>query len=871
MSISVGSNVTNRVSNFLYRSIRACVLVVFVLGSGLGRFSQASESIQKIQNPATDGASQGSGAEIAQSDEIVVLAPRAKGSVSELLEYRKNSNQVSEVMGSEQMARQGDSDAAASLRRVTGLTLMDGKFVYIRGLSDRYSGAILNGTGLPSPEPGRRVVPLDLFPSSLLESVQVQKSYSADLPAEFGGGLIQMKTKSIPTKPFVKASVAAEVIQSESGSVSDTSDRQMPGFLNSGLRSGRRILENTPPVVIDGFSKEEIQRMGQELPENYGVSKYEGSSIPNLLVTAGSVYDPGPWRTGGSFSLIRNQDHNYRQIKSRKFNVGSSNQLVLDENAQIQKSESEIKTGLGVDYGLEILKSHKLQFGYLFVRHTQDQVQEKSAELSSDSVKARQITNLDWVQRDLSVSTFRGEHEFQDWKLEYRLSKAKARRDAPDAKEYVYVKRDQDFELNTDTTGNRRVYSELEDSMIEGAVDLSYEGRIESFGNLKIKSGLFSQNKERNSDVYRLHYKYKFAQGAGPDLRKKPNELFRDDQIGPDEWSLTNLTESADSYNGILKNQAAYLMGQVELSSKWVFELGLRDENFNQEVRTYYYYNPNDPTSFSGLKSRHLVPSYLLLYKPDEAWRHRMGYSETLSRPEFRELSTVPFIDDESGYEAVGNSQLKECIIQNWDLRSEFYFNPDEFVSVGLFLKNFRDPIEDVFEPSPNLRKTYVNTQRAVNRGFEIEARFGLRRLTRELRRWSFASNISLIESKVEIDQSEKSIQTSDIRPLQGQSPYVVNMQLAYDRPLIGIQSTLLYNVIGPRITEVGTNARPDVYEEPFHQLDWTLSQKIGKNVSFGAKIKNLLNPEAQSRQGDEVVKTSRKGISGSVQFSMAL
>jgi TonB-dependent receptor len=253
-----------------------------------------------------------------------------------------------------------------------------------------------------------------------------------------------------------------------------------------------------------------------------------------------------------------------------------------------------------------------------------------------------------------------------------------------------------------------------------------------------------------------------------------------------------------------------------------------------------------------------LLPSYNLSYKFLSDQKIRIAYGETIARPDFRELSTVAYIEDETGYDVIGNSSLKGTVIRNWDFRYENYFDDADYYSIGFFYKKFESPIEAIFQPGDKLVKTFVNANTAISYGAELEGRYSLRNIARALRRWSVTSNLSIIDSSVSIDKSQGN-QTSNERPLQGQSPYVANIQVLYDRPQLNLTSGLIYNVVGKRITEVGTNSRPDIYEEPVNQIDFVLNQKFG-DWGYGLKAKNLLDAESLSKQGDEIVRSRKRG-----------
>lgn len=324
--------------------------------------------------------------------------------------------------------------------------------------------------------------------------------------------------------------------------------------------------------------------------------------------------------------------------------------------------------------------------------------------------------------------------------------------------------------------------------------------------------------------------------------------------------TLKNLTNDADSYVGTQKTQAQYAMVDFSPLSSWTFIAGVRRESSEQIVNTFKYFDRVNATSFSTIEMNDILPSYGVVWKPTEKIRSRITYSETLARPDFREMSTVGFIDDETGNIVQGNANLKGTVIKNIDHRWEYYFTADEYASIGFFYKEFENPIEILFLPGVNRIQTFDNAKAAQNYGVEFEGRVGLRHFSRPLRRWTVLSNLTYINSEIELSAQNKGTQTSSSRPLQGQSPYVINMQLQYDRPQWGLTTTLLYNVIGKRITEVGTNSIPDTYEQPFEQLDFVATKRIGDRWTVSLRARNLLNPEVESTQGDEMVRSLRRG-----------
>jgi outer membrane receptor protein involved in Fe transport len=810
--------------------------------------------------------------------EFVILAPKVRGSVSALVEVRRNSSGVADVLGSEQMARQGDSDAAASLRRVTGLTLVGGKYVYVRGLGERYSAVTLNGAGLPSPEPSRRVVPLDLFPSSVLESVVVQKSFAPELPAEFGGGLIQLRTKSLPEKSFLKASVSVgyegtnEALGYAGGARDalgiDDGVRAMPSAIRAVLASGKKLDVNNPPALTNGLPENELIDLGKSLETRYDTRSVSSRSIPGMVLSAGHKWGGPLFTVGGSGSLLYGNNVGSEKRKSARYNAETKEKIVKSEEAETNKTEREVKTAGTADLGIEFGPNHQWKTSALIVRHTSDETEVKEFSRSGDSVAKQRKTTLEWVERQLFTMQTAGTHKIGSGTFTWRLSRSEATRDAPDTRDYTYLLRDEGWTFDTGTTGNMRTWSELRDRTQEIGSEFVQPFRL--FGDWKAALGFSRQTRTRSSDTWRLQLRPRLAMNSVINLRDPSTDsLLRKDHIRPDDgFMLTNLTDTADSMGAKQETQALHAALEWEPTESWKLNAGMRRESGEQRVRTYYYYSPEKTESEAGLATRDLLPAYALTWKPAQLVRARLAYSETLARPEFRELSEVPFIDDESGYETVGNTKLRGTVIENYDHRWEFYPSPEESASVGVFFKRFLNPIEETFEPSDNLRKTFANAKEARNAGLEFETRVDLRRLHRELRRWSFIANLSLIRSRIVLGPEAIGQQTSSERPLQGQSPWVANLQLQYDRPTEKRSATLLYNAVGPRITEVGTNFRPDIYEQPFHQLDLVASQGLNKNFSLSLKLKNLLDPEARYTQGGNLVRAAKKGRSANASLS---
>ncbi len=817
----------------------------------------------------------------ADVEETVVLAPQIKGSTAALVEIRRKSSNVTDVLGAEQISRAGDSDAASSLRRVTGLTLIDGKYVYVRGLGERYSAVQMNAFNLPSPEPSRRVVPLDLFPTAILESVIVQKSYSTNLPGEFGGGLIQLQTRSLPEKFYFRASLSMQADNSSSllgyrgGSLDnlgiDDGTRQLPSSIRAALADGKKLVQRQPGSA-EGISEQELTQLGRSLPNIYNLNRTEHTPLPGISLATGNRWRILGRNLGLSGSMLYGQNTDSGERRSLGYNVGSQGRLENDFQKLSQFSEIETRVAMNFDVGIDLSKHSKIGYNTFLLRHSTDFAQIESKTSSATPTSKLESTTIEWTERQIWTHHLNGKHRLAIEKpieITWRAGLADAQRNSPDRREYAYEQTPFARQMRSDSGGNRRTYSELNDQTLEFALKVSLPV-LSDPEKLKINLGANRIEKSRKADVFRLFFASDFS-GRGPVADDAdPESRFQKDNIGPGKFQLQNLTDAADSYSGKQIIDAQFAMADYSYSKKWSLQVGARHEHSVQTVNTFRYFEPNQPFAQSTLSMEDFLPTYSLTWKPSQNLRGRLAYSETLARPDFRELSTVGFIDDQTGYEVQGNSNLTGTVIRNIDHRWEYYFNSDEYASVGAFYKKFENPIEVMFVPGVNRIQTFDNAQAAENFGLEIESRLSLRHLARPLRRWTVLSNLTLISSNIVLDERNRGIQTSDSRPLQGQSPYVVNFQVQYDRPFWGLYASLLYNVVGERITEVGTNGIPDTYEQPAGQLDFVASKKFAKTWTMSMRAKNLLNPAVESFQSNQLVRSFRRGRTVGVSIGAA-
>ncbi len=812
-------------------------------------------------------------------EEYVVVAPHIEGGIASLQQEKKEVSSVADVIGAEQMAKSGDSDAASALKRVTGLTVVGGKYVYVRGLGERYSCTLLNGSFLPSPEPERRVVPLDLFPTGILESMVIQKTFSPDLPAEFGGGAVLLRTRGVPEERFFKIglSIGYGVGDSFTHGLSyrggatdwlgfDDGTRALPKLI---AEQGEKKLVEKTAFQKEGFTPEEIEAFGEALPNIW--SAHETLVLPSfgMSVMGGDRLKFGEHAFGvlGSFSYGYNPESTVKTKSS--FAQGGERELVLERRLRYDITSINVKMGGILDLGYFIGDDHKIGSTTLVVRTTDNDtaLAEGFNRETADDVR---ITRIGWVEQMLIAEQVRGSHRFslapEHWKLhpEYRYTFSTGTRYEPDRRMTRYD-HTEDAEgnnlwiLTPATLSNERLYSNLTDINHEVGADIGLEFPLWLDLAGRFKQGFSYFRKDRDVDTRR----FQFAKGPKEaEVRSRsPEELFSPENIGPDkdQFVLREVTRESDNYSAGQDLWAYYFLFDISLVEPVKLLTGLRYENSRQKVSTYELYKENPATVDAKLHTKDILPAVVITYEflkdlPSiEAMQVRAGFGITVSRPDFRELSPITSSEVEQSGETQGNPDLKRAIIYNYDLRWEWYLSSDESVSLGFFYKHFKQPIETIYLPGSADSRTFKNARSARNWGLELEWRKGLGFIAEAIADLYLAGNISYINSEIAIPNEKK-------RPLQGQSPFVVNMMAGYDNIDWGTSIAILYNVFGKRIQIVGDSGGPDTYEQPFHQIDLVASQKLDLGFKIGLKFKNILDLPAVVTKGGKTIERYPKG-----------
>lgn len=776
---------------------------------------------------------------------------------------KRATSSVANVIGEQQFTRSGDSNIAEGLKRVAGLSTVGGKFVYVRGLGERYSTTLLNGAVLPSPEPINRVVPLDLFPTAILESVLVQKTYSAQYPSEFGGGVLQLRTKKSVDEFFWNISTSASVTEDvnfKNGLTAagggkdwlgyDDGRRGVPDALNLATANGQELRRESQFLGNGGYSPQELQAIGRSLRNDYSPDVESLPANFNVSTSLGNYHDLND--NGAQLNYLAAVDYsnswNMNEI-TRKSYRNSDAGLEIGDDLEFFGTEHSVDISSIFTAGIDFNNNHNVRTTSVLLRKTDNTISEVNGDLAAEEIV--RINQLEWVERELFSNQIQGDHYFPDFNelvVNWRYSKVKAERDAPDDREYRYdLESDGLYRFSTRADGNVRRFSVLDDDAEDYAVDMTMVFYGPMMSMITAKAGYVHTEKQRESEVRRYSF---FDQGSiafDEDLLTMSlEEILAPENIDPNGFELREFTRPTDNYDAINDSDAYYAELELNFDDRLRLNFGVRNEDFSQNVRTFDLFRDTEVNAAQD--SKDLLPAFSATFIQNDH-QFRAAYSETLSRPDFRELSPAAFTNPVTGREVVGNPNLKIANIRNYDLRWEWYFGFGDYLSLGLFYKEFENPIESVVQPGAESRQTFTNAESGENVGIEFEVYKQLDILGERWEDFYLQSNIAYIDSEVVIADGDEGTLTNTSRPLQGQSDWLFNAQIGYE-PFNGTTATLLYHYYGERISEVGIEGAPDLIEQPFGELNAVFIRELGENWKVTLKGKNLLNEKTEVTQG---------------------
>jgi hypothetical protein len=817
--------------------------------------------------------------ESAREEEFVVEARANTAGAAVQQQVRRQATVVRDSISAEEISRSPDSAASDAARRVVAASIVDGQYLYVRGLGGRYTNVLLEGAQLPSLDPLVPGVQLDLFPAGVLSSVSIVKTYTPELPGSFGGGTMLLETREFPEELELEVSLSLgfntegtfqDGLYYEGGAL---------GFL--GFDDGTRALPESADGVRldtgDDLNRDELVAIGRDFPAHFTLD--EGLNLPpiKLGVSVGNridLDDEGDRYLGYLFSASYSRSvEQETNVITRDLNDANESMPVAED---LRRDRTSLETRLAALGTLtwEFAPRNDLSLMSLFNQSSDDFASIATGTDSAfiDTPGAARIDRRrqQFVARTIWFNQLSGDHRDLfggSSRLRWRLNASYGRRYEPDTRELRYTTArgsDQSIWQGRNPTEGQRVYTDFEQLGVGGGLD--YEAPL---GPLKFTTGAGFNLTDRSFVARR--FRYQPERGAPEAARMAaPDDLFAPANSGS-LWLLREVTSATDSYEATESNYAAYAMLELPLFDERLRIIGgVRAESFRQVLVPSALFA--EDTTVQAEDETHrtdvdLLPSANVVLALTDEMALRAGYSATVARPQIRELAETQVFDYTNERTFYGSPDLRRSRIHHFDLRWEYFPSSRDVLAISAFGKLFQDPIEIVVLNANDLYG-YRNIESATNVGFEYEVRLGLGHFADVLADFSVGGNWTLVLSEATLGDAASGAASSAERPLVGQSPFTANASIGYESEELGLDVNLLYNVFGRRLYAAGSNFVSDVYEEPVHSLDLVVGYELSEQWKIKAALRNLLFQEREWTQGIYTQRYSSQGLNGSVQLS---
>lgn len=800
--------------------------------------------------------------------EVVVQAEMNKENTNTLLVMQKNNASVSDGISSESIKKTPDRNTSDVLKRISGASIQDNKFAIIRGMSDRYNAAYLNGSPLPSSESDRRAFAFDIFPSGILDNLVILKTATPELPGDFAGGVILINTKNIPDKNNTTISVSTGYNTLTTFKNFKTYSGGKTDWL--GLDDGTRQLPNAIPSTED-YSKITLNtdKITHAKNINYDWTIQNKTALPNLNIqaTQSNVFKLFKRDFGSVFAVTYNNSNNTTISDRREFE---------EQGATVQKMRdfvdttfsNNILTSLLWNLSYKLNDNNQLGFKNLYSINTDDKVIARKGIADAGDVNSPlwQKSNVRFfTQNNIYSGQLTGDHFIPKPKIKLKWIAALSdiKRDIPNLRRMVYQKSSGSesdsvkyaAQILNDAVGPTSSGSMFFAKTTERIYSIKYDAsKTFEIKNTKheAKIGGFNQYRTREFAARLLGYTW-YTKGsaikANSDLAYlQEDQIFAAQNIGITDgpgkydggFKLSESTTYIDTYQAASVLNAGYLQLDSRISEKFRFIYGARAEYYMQSLNTY---DPKFNKLTNDTAVIDVLPSINAVWSATERINVRAAYYKTINRPEFRELAPFNFYDFVTDYQTSGNDTLQRAKINNYDLRFEFYpKKPGQIFSVSAFYKDLTNAIEQIAGNGQIRSINYSNVAKAKNMGLELEYRVLLSTIFKSdsskfLNGTTLFTNFSYIKSDVDVSK----LNNVEARPLQGQSPIIINSGIQYLDDTYDFGVSLSYNYVGKRIIIVGNTDEPNIWENPRHVLDLQLSKTIKEKLEFKLNVRDVL------------------------------
>ncbi len=821
--------------------------------------------------------------------EVVVSAEAIRTTEAALLTVKKKSASMLDGISAAKIRLTGDGNAVEAAKRVTGVSIEDGKYVYVRGLGDRYSKTTLNSVDIPGLDPDRNSLQMDIFPTNLINNIMVIKNFTAELPADFTGGLVNIETKDFPEEKtiYVSADIGfnpdmhfnPDFLTYDGGKTDflgfDDGTRELPANAQ-----GRDI-----PTPFSGASEQEVVDFIKSFNPTLGATKQSSFADYSLSVSIGDQIDllskrDKSHKLGYIFSLTYKSEQDfYDNIVYGEYQRFIDPEKIEMRYATIQEgalAEQIILVGGLAGLAYKSQKS-KIKFtamhlqngvssaGQFQIKNDGEAVGQSGYEAGSD--------NLVYSQRALTNLLLSGTHLLgrSGWEIDWRISPTKSSSDDPDIRKTAFTYGVRDTSFSAGAGGNpSRIWRYLDEVNNTSKIDITKDLVILE-NTAKFKLGASHNYKIRDYKI--LFYDIQFSAGQSW-TTPSANDVLLDENLYPNRpngiyYQTGNNDPNPNEYSSNVNNLAAYASIEFQPFNRLKTILGARVENFvqrhtgrDQKFAGGDIENGRNLEDAKVLDATDLFPSINFIYSLTPDQNIRLAYAKTIARPSFKELSYAQIIDPLSNRIFNGSlyeypdwdGNLVETRIDNLDIRWEWFLEAGQMVSLSGFYKKFDKPIELVRIPTQQTSTEYQarNVGDGQLYGLEFEIRKDMGFIASSLKSLSFSGNLTLAHSEIEMTEAEfnarkayeKNGETVEqFRVMAGQSPYVINAGLTYSMAEYGMETGLFYNVKGSTLTIVGGGLFPDIYVEPFHSLNFSINKKLGEagKTMIDLKVSNLL------------------------------
>ncbi|WP_215225234.1 TonB-dependent receptor [Echinicola shivajiensis] len=817
-------------------------------------------------------------------ESVVVTAQAIRTTEAALMTVKRNAANLIDGISASTFKKIGDSDAASAIKRVTGVSIEGGKYVYIRGLGDRYTKTVLNGVDIPGLDPDRNSIQMDIFPTNVVDNIIVSKSFTSNLPADFTGGVVDIETKDFPEEKTFKVSVSGGYNPSMHFNSNylgvKGSSTDFLGFDN-GYRDiptgGRTDIPQYAEVVgnPNGTKGQEYQSILRDFNPTMGGDRKTSLMDMSVGVSFGNQVALGANKLGYNLALTYTNETSFFQ--GTEYNLygkssdGNQNELVGLEKQKGDFGVNNVLLGglAGVAYKTGL---SKFKLNLLRLQNGESKVGEFDFESNNvgTTFNADQY-NIEYSERSLTNILLSGEHKLgptNDWSVNWKLSPTRSVINDPDVRFARF--RSTNNSISTEVGLPERIWRSLEEDNAVGKVDIT---KNFTFNDQMAKLGFGTSYAYKQRDF--LIQSFQFPVG-NTNFSGDPNEIFNEenlfsaDNINGVRYSPLFIPNNPNEYNASVNNIGAYVNAEINPAEKLKAIVGLRMEKYDQY---YTGSNQNNTIVFNNekvLDDLDLFPTLNLIYSLVDNQNLRFSYSRTIARPSFKELSFAEILDPITGRTFIGglfpettnggqdvlwDGDLQATRVNNFDARWEVFPKRGEIFSASAFYKMFADPIEMVqFLSDPGAFQPR-NVGDGSVAGLELELRKSLDIITPAAENFFFNANVTLAKSSIQMSESElRSRQlsaregevVSSTRDMAGQAPYIINTGIAYESWEKGLEAGVFYNVQGPTLTYIGFGNRTDTYTVPFHSLNLNVNKTFGADERFqtGIKVSNLLNQE---------------------------